>query len=684
MRIKDVAASVMDAGNKDKYVKGWFTGWTLSAATGELFRETASPLGVHFSDQPGVINLKIPGLEAQVALPLPEKLSCQLCAEGIRILGESGEHTSVSSCFKLDANTLLIESETKPVFTIKEPAQGQLLEDGACMATTGIFHMVCVSAPSATTSRLVVHTGKGDQRTLAAKARGFLTTASAHEHLDAALIALHADASLSAKSFSLVFHPMDYLKSRLRAASPHIPYPWIADADEQPIWDLSILYPIIQAMIGRHDDIAEGLIQNFVELVDQDGCPPIAGGAIDKPRHGPAAFPLLVRIYFSFHQETGMWPGDIGRSIESLSRYLVTAIRRTHELPADDDFSELYRTLVHSEVVIWNDLHLLASRPKEAALDRVTSESRSLHHHHGDSRAGQQPWIAILDRREKTSLRQATAGTFLDIVKHRLVNLDDSFNPSIVGLSIIASEELSQIDHREYYRWLQELDAAADTVWSYADESVRETRCLYHDLEFIAITGFMSRVKARHATLLRARDNNMHLAMMWLSRHRRALVSAIGLFLLLGAGWLLMVQFRPTMPLTVFETQIGLAMQHYKNEDWDSALVKLAEIQRRGHSGNELVGILKANVQFRKHDYQSALDGYQELLRKNPGNINARFNLGLSFFRMKQYDEARQQFSALSAEFNQTHPFMSERSRLAATIIDEMDNGLSRNDAQHE
>ncbi len=69
------------------------------------------------------------------------------------------------------------------------------------------------------------------------------------------------------------------------------------------------------------------------------------------------------------------------------------------------------------------------------------------------------------------------------------------------------------------------------------------------------------------------------------------------------------------------------------------------------------------NLQFQAKDYMAATGTYQEVLRRHPGDMQVRFNLGLALYQLGFFDDAVKEFTALEnkdTEFPNAWFFLAE------------------------
>jgi len=133
-------------------------------------------------------------------------------------------------------------------------------------------------------------------------------------------------------------------------------------------------------------------------------------------------------------------------------------------------------------------------------------------------------------------------------------------------------------------------------------------------------------------------------------------------------GFLLTVQFRTTMPTTVYETQMGLVLQDYQLGRYAAAVEKLTDIERRGHARNPINLMALGKTYFRAKQFDKASATFATLMDVAPNLPVAHFNYGLSLFHAGHIGQAIAVFEAMAEQFARSHPAMASRAAKAAEI----------------
>ncbi len=90
------------------------------------------------------------------------------------------------------------------------------------------------------------------------------------------------------------------------------------------------------------------------------------------------------------------------------------------------------------------------------------------------------------------------------------------------------------------------------------------------------------------------------------------------------------------------DTELGYLLCEVTGEELESVLKPRVSMEKsRPYNGRYLA---LADSLSRKGAYGNAMNAYGEVLKKNPGNIDARLGMGMLYVREAQLDEAKKEF----------------------------------------
>jgi len=637
--------------------EGWIGGWTLSSPSEVLSRETASPLGIVLTDQPLSLQVDIPGRTATISFPPGQNLISSIYAHGFRIQSSKPEEEYLCSCFKMDASTLLVEADDRLLGGFSDEPAANSGPESVMVVTSGQHHLVAVINRQKSPSRMVLMSGAGDRDGLLTKARSFIHH-SAHARFDQVI----AESRREPSGKSAVFTSYDYVISRLRAASPSMPYPWLADADEEPVWDTGLMYALFNSLLARDQQAAAGLLKNSVELIQPDGSIPVAGGNASPVFFGTAAYPVLMRMILLYFQRTGDWPIDLAENADALSQYLVHAMEQRNDDPDGTYSTSLYLTLIHNEVAIWKEIHLVAGQPLDQSIRQIKKTYDLFNQAQSLNQLPENEWLALIDRRHPPAQRMQTAEKYSRVIFRELVDDDDA---AWWTFAQIILEELSIINHRIHNQWLNEINSISTQRWHDAVIRVKSERLIHHSSHLLVMAGFHSWL----TNLARSMTLSVFIGCLtWMNRKRKWVIGMAAIITMLIGGYLLTVQMRPTMTNAEYETKVGLALQDYQSGLYPEALTKMTEIEKKEDRKNPITNFIIGKIHYRQKAYRDAVAYFALVTEQTPDNAAAHFNLGLSHFRAGEYEAAGRAFQTTVSKFERTNPTLAARARQAGKI----------------
>lgn len=634
---REKAQAGLEADTKYSFERiDWPAGWCLVSVPDTLFNETAIPLLVRCGYQPGSLDVEIPGLTHGASWPVAGNSELRMTPHGFRIIEESDTGDRILSVLKLDASTLLAEGSPESLSPWLEPDEGSDRSGTHQIIAAGRYAMATYLHRFDDLARLAIVSGTADHDALLTRARG-LVHQSAHQLLDAVL-ARRTPSVHSASRFPLT--PLDKLVSRLRPASPTLPYPWLANEEEEPEWRLIALYPAITALLPTYPDLVAGLIGNLLDTMDEDGRLVVAGGNASPLFHGDTEHPLLVQLVWAFFNQHARWPGEPEHGIHQLERYLNAAAQSSTITAAGVSLWP-HETAAWSRIISQSGIGTpLPGRSLPASPDAPEPEAAvyadllDVHTAETEQRTAADQLLTLLEPGDDQPLDTTHIGMAV-----RCLEAAESWNPELARslrsgmIPIAASAWCTSITPRN-----QRNDGVALDAWC-------------------ALLAQASRTTPARGAWTR-----------WLNQHRRA-VSALGLLMVFAMiAFLLTVQFRTTMPTTVYETQLGLAMQDYQMGRYAEAVEKLREIEARGHARNPINLMALGKTYFRARQYDQAAATFATLAEVTPNLPAGHFNHGLSLFQAGDRDKAVEVFESMSERFAQSHPSLAARAAKAAEI----------------
>jgi tetratricopeptide (TPR) repeat protein len=637
--------------------EGWIGGWTLSSPSDVLSRETASPLGIVLADRPLSLQVDIPGRAATISFPPGQNLFSSICAYGLRIQSSSPEENYLCSCFKLDASTLIIEADNRFLSGFSDEPEANSGPESVMVVTSGHHHLVAIINRQKSPSRMVLMSGAGEREGLLTKARSFIHH-SAHARFDQVYAGSRREPTGRTASLS----SYDYVISRLRPASPSMPYPWLTDADAEPLWDTGLVYSLFNSLLARDKHAAAGILKNSVELIKPDGSIPVAGGNSSPLFSGTAAYPVLMRMILLYFQRTGDWPFDLAEKAGALSHYLVHAMEQRNDDPDGTFSTALYVTLIHNEVAIWKEIHLVAGQPLDQSIRHINKTYELFNQAQSLDQSPENEWLALIDRRHPSAQRMLTAEKYSRVIFRELVDDDD---PAWWTFALIILEELSTINHRIHNQWLNEINSIAVQRWQNSCRTINVERRIHHTSRLLVTAGFHS--------WLGSLAKSMTLSVIveyltWMNRYRTWVIGLAAAAIIAAGGYLITVQMRTTMTFAEYETRLGLVMQDYHSGKFQDALAKLDEMEKKENRKNPLTSFIIGKVHYRQKSYRDAAAYFAQVIERTPDDASAHFNLGLSHFRAGEYETAGQIFRKTASKFEQTNPSLAARARQAEKI----------------
>jgi len=614
--------------------EGWIPGWCLVSEPETLFNETVIPLLVRCGDKPGSLSLDIPGYQETVRWPATDRTECRLTPHGIRLLEERGDEDEVLSVIRYDASTLLVEGEPSVLDRWMDPDSIREASGAHHLVTVGRYALAWHMHRIEQQARLAIVSGTGDQTMLMARARG-LVHQSAHRLLNT-LLAQHTERT----SGRFVVEPRDWLVTRLRPASPTLPFPWLANDEEEPEWRLTALYPALTALMTPYPEIAAGLIGNLLETMHPDGQLPVAGGNASPLFHADVTHPLLIQLILAYFTRHGTWPVPLENHITRLERYLHAFANQ--------------ESLQPEGLLIWPFEH--------AAWTRITSDSglgapiyeQSTRERIAANDGGTSAWAPLLNARNDDDAPTDAATT---CITDTLTGTYGAMDSGKIALITLAMDTWKRWHPRRAFAVYSTVKEAAATAW----QAVLQEGGRHPD--GVAIAGWCERM----AEPIDGSPGKGAVS-RWLNHHRRTVSVIAGLLIAGLIGFLLTVQFRTTMPTTVYETQMGLVLQDYQLGRYAAAVEKLTDIERRGHARNPINLMALGKTYFRAKQFDKASATFATLMDVAPNLPVAHFNYGLSLFHAGHIGQAIAVFEAMAEQFARSHPAMASRAAKAAEI----------------
>jgi len=624
-------------------VRGWIPGWTLTALPDVLFHETAIPLGLACARLPGQFDVDIPGFKEPWTVSINPNAECRMSPHGIRMIEELDDNDIMVSVVKHDASTLLAEADDALLLPSLGPEAVITDSEASVTFNVGKHTLVFILQRSSTPARLVITTGTGETQRLTAKARSYLSI-SAHAQLDQLL----TGQAMSADKPLYVVTPTDFLLSRFRPASPTLPYPWLANEEDEPAWRMECTYPAFRALLLTHSKLAAGMIGNLVEFVDGEGNVPLAGGHASPIFNGPPRCPMLITMIMAYFHQTRAWP--INPAIHT--RRLETYIKAISNAEPSDEV--MYSHAVKHELIQWNEF---VRQSGVSLTDQLHHSPNPIHH----SAEQTESISALLDQQTPVQTRKTMATTLLEsIQQHSEFLLSEEnlvFIPDVLN-------ELSDIDRSSLSDWVTTIRRQIAPSWQNVMANVTSPTAPTQSerLTLIGVCSWLEHWKSKD-------PEQHHQVAGWFNQHRFTLLASCGLLVALLAGFLFSVQFRSTMPLTVYETQMGMALQDYQTGNYPAAIETLEDIGRRGHQNNPINVFLLGKIYYRNKNYTEAIDAFQSVVKARPNSPAGYYNLGLSLFQHGEIEASKKVFIEMSDIFARTHPSSAARAVRAAEIV---------------
>jgi predicted Zn-dependent protease len=146
----------------------------------------------------------------------------------------------------------------------------------------------------------------------------------------------------------------------------------------------------------------------------------------------------------------------------------------------------------------------------------------------------------------------------------------------------------------------------------------------------------------------------------------------IALSLLVTAAGLFSVQFRDTMPPRVFETRLGMAMQHYRDGSYDQAAAIVEEMRERGHKNHPHLIALAGRIEYHRGNLREAETLFSDLVERRADDPVPAYNLALIRFEQGYHKESARRFDTIATEFSASHPSLAQRAVAAAALSREV------------
>jgi hypothetical protein len=632
-------------------ISGWISGWTFSAPTEALNHETTIPIGLSCCRLPGQFVIDIPGLKEAWILPVSPQAECRLSAHGVRLIEEGDEQDAIVSVCLHDASTMLVEADEALLLRSIDPESLITEADVTHTVNAGKHRIVFFLQRNRSPSRLIVVSGAGEAQGLLAKARSF-TNLSAHQQLDHTLSANTRDGT----DPSYAVMPAEYVRSRFRPASATLPFPWLADDEDEPVWRLERLYPVYRALLLTDPVLAAGLVGNLIEMIDSNGNLPIAGGNASPIYHGPVYCPLLIGMIMDYVHQTGEWPFERSSHTGKLQTYMHGLLNNQQVRSTDEVIeAEIWSMAWPREASQWLALIRESGMTSNLGIPSTTWDDRP-------DRPMSPSLLAMLDHRIPAIERKKMASELLTQIGEDTGLLDHEIARERM-IDIV--EEVAQLDRDAADHWITIVRRQFGLAWKDAMGNLAGGPRLT-GADPLVLAGVCSWIEHWKTS----DPEQKYRIAGWLNRHRKTMLAATGVMISLLITFLFAVQLRSTMPSTVYETRLGMAMQDYQTATYDAAIEKLNDIAASGHQRNPLNLFLLGKVYYRNKQYDKAAEVFQRVVEVNASNPSAHFNLGLSLFKAGRPTEAKEVFVAMSEVFARTHPVSAARAARAAVIVD--------------
>jgi tetratricopeptide (TPR) repeat protein len=223
--------------------------------------------------------------------------------------------------------------------------------------------------------------------------------------------------------------------------------------------------------------------------------------------------------------------------------------------------------------------------------------------------------------------------------------------------------------------WRNKLIALARKNWARYGNNISPGHPMRHDVMMLTLAAACTWANNAEAAD-KAHSRHRTQRLLWrINRRQRALVW-------IGVGmaaafiiWLISVQLRTSLPEAAFRTRVGMIQQHYQSGEFDIAMEKLAELERRQSISEHIILFVRGKIQFKLGEIDSAIESFNHALEIEPAHAATRFNLGLCYFRKTDYGRARDLFTGLATDVALTHPATASRAKKAAELCMIITNG---------
>jgi hypothetical protein len=640
---------------------GWLSGWTFVPAAPALFRETTAPLIVTTFPGPAV-ECTVSHASQHVVFPHHESAEALIYPWGFRLRCAMDDDEALASLVRMDAGTALLECDVRlapePEGDFKPAGTGatdrvaeERLADQALLTLTRVFDH---------TMRIVWVAGVGSTQALLARARALMDR-GAHRELDR-LVSLYESPARGAHTPPPA---LDYLISRLRPATTTLAYPWLADAEGEPVWDLAQLYPAVCCLIEAEPAIAVGLVQNVLDHLGADGSLPVAGGHVSPIFRGLASAPLLIRTVTACFHKTGQWPGDLSSLIPRCARYLVAQGSGQAPDPVSEHRHPIIRLALRQEIVLWHDMRSRSADPAPGEPDTL----RLIGEQTLGGRLGHPVVAALMNPSDHRTLRRIAPSDLLEAAD---TWMNDTTVPAVTRRALfrVMYERLAGIDPGRAAAWVHQAPHLHDAPATWLPTEPGES--LHHDRDQLAAALTAAWTCTVPVPNPRARLSLATRTARWLNMRPRALAWVIALCLLATAAGLFSVQFRDTMPPRVFETRLGMAMQYYRDGSYDQAAAVVDEMRARGHKTHPHLIALAGRIEYHRGNLRAAETLFSNLVERRSDDPVPAYNLALIRFEQGHHKEATSRFDTIATEFSASHPSLAQRAAAAAALSREV------------
>jgi len=662
-----------DFRNKTDSWNGWLSGWTLAAPSEELERETFSYLDVTLSRHPFLLECSTPGVDTLIHFKPTGRTRCLLCAQGIRIVDEHADQDLIASCLKIDSMSLAIETDRALIndFLNSDELEHHTNESFLFLGA-GQYHLAVIIQHKVNPVRLSMVAGTGDREQMLSRARAHLSL-EVHQTLDKLLSEVENSINDNQPKSAESINPLEYLKSRMRPATQRIPHPWLADSENEPLWNLGITYLVANGLILSQANLAIDLLRNLLEMMDTEGDLPMAGGNISHPFNGPTSHPLLARLTLQTYLTTRRWPSDADQTIDRIHLYLDQIIKSIHASDSRKYLTGEMAILIRDEVKCLSQIYQLAGRSSEDRLRKLRTEVLPVPSSQDDE----------IDRLDSLLLAlmstMADSPTFTDdrhqikTITSLLSDHEQDVNPTSWLLTMTAAENLSLVNYRLYSEWITGLNTIATTRWSQISDRAKSNADILNEPGMMALAGFLIWCADRkHEAFNRTKLRQQTITSFMNRRKKWLLGSAVVLTLALGI-FLISVQMRSSMPNSIFETNYGMAVQLYQTGMFDESLRIIEDMENRGATYNPTLVFQKGKIYYREQNFSAAVDCFTFCRDKVPDNPAYSYNLGLSLAQNGDRESARLIFDSIMTTFKTAHPALASRARVAYTTLNDME-----------